>query len=106
MGHEGKTRWGQERRLAFIDLRLQYDGKVNRSDLVEFFKISTQQASQDLARYASLAPQNLRYDGSSKSYVSTPGFSPHFGALDARPYLTELHALETRVLAPEQSFLG
>ena len=104
--YEAKGRWGQERRLAFIDLRLQYDGRINRSDLSNFFKISTQQASQDLASYTALAPQNLRYDGSSKSYVSTKEFSPHYGALDARAYLIELQALATQVLSAEQSFLG
>lgn len=30
-------RWGQARRIAFIDLRLQYDGRLNRKDLIDFF---------------------------------------------------------------------
>ena len=29
---DGKTPWGQVRRLAFIDFRLQFEGQVNRKD--------------------------------------------------------------------------
>lgn len=101
-----KTRWGQERRLAFIDLRLQYDGKLNRSDLTSFFGISAPQASQDLARYLALAPDNLWYDGRSKMYVATTQFSPKFGDEDARTFLNETQALATGVLTTGQSFIG
>ncbi|MES2390903.1 MAG: hypothetical protein V4555_04635, partial [Acidobacteriota bacterium] len=43
------ARWGQERRLEFIEFRLQWEGRVNRSDLVNYFSISVPQASLDFA---------------------------------------------------------
>ena len=45
------ARWGQERRLEFIDFRLYWEGRINRSDLIDFFGISVPQASLDLAKY-------------------------------------------------------
>ena len=38
-GRQG-ARWGQERRLEFIDYRLRWDGQINRSSLTDFFGIS------------------------------------------------------------------
>jgi len=37
--------------LAFTEIRSQYEGRINRSDLVKFFGISTPQASADLSFY-------------------------------------------------------
>lgn len=34
-GRQG-ARWGQERRLEFIDYRLRWDGQINRSSLTDF----------------------------------------------------------------------
>ena len=34
------SNWSQDKRLEFIDFRLQWTGKINRSDLVDFFGIS------------------------------------------------------------------
>ena len=47
---------------------------MNRNDLTEHFGVSTPQASLDIARYKALAPDNLIYDGSSKTYTVGPGF--------------------------------
>lgn len=95
---DSKARWGQERRLAFIDLRLQYDGKIRRGDLKDYFGISIQQASQDLSQYLILAPRNMRYDSSSKTYVSTNEFFPRYGQPYAEPYLNEIRAIAIGVL--------
>lgn len=103
---DSKARWGQERRLAFIDLRLQYDGKIRRGDLKDYFGISIQQASQDLSQYQILAPGNMCYDSSSKTYVSTDEFFPRYGQPYAEPYLNEIQAIATGVLNKDQSFLG
>lgn len=54
-----ELRWGIERRLEFIDFRLFWEGRINRSDLTDQFGISTPQASADLARYQEMAPSNL-----------------------------------------------
>lgn len=104
--HDAKTRWGQERRLAFIDFRLQFEGKLNRGDLSQFFGISIPQASQDLARYAALAPENLRYDTRGKVFVRGESFCPRYGSNDAGAYLKDILALENGIIRPDTSFIG
>lgn len=103
---ENPARWGAERRMEFIDFRLRWDRAVNRSDLVDFFRISPQQASADLARYTELAPGNLEYDKSVKAYRATPSFRPVAASSDAHSYLDELAALSSGALAPASSFIG
>jgi len=101
-----KPRWGQERRLAFIDLRLQYDGKVNRKDLQGFFGISIPQASADLDLYKQKAGSNLIYDGSARAYVAEPDFSPITGRSAAASYLDELYRLASGLVSPDETFVG
>jgi len=98
--------WGAERRLEFIDFRLRWERTVNRSDLVEFFRISPQQASADLARYAELAPGNLQYDKSLKTYRAAAAFKPATPRHDAQSFLDELAALSSGTLSPAASFIG
>lgn len=100
------VKWSQERRLQFIDFRLQWEGKINRKDVTEFFKISVPQASADIAAYTERAPGNLEYDKSSRSYVTLPGFTPFFDATGARQYLSQLLALERDILQRDQVFLS
>jgi len=100
------TRWGQERRIEFIDFRLQWDGRVNRSDLIEFFRISVPQASLDFARYLEFAPQNIEYDRSEKAYLATPQFRPLVATGEAQGYLNQLLGVSSQVLEREASFLG
>lgn len=99
-------RWGQARRLAFIDFRLQYEGRVNRRDLIEFFGISVPQASTDLAEYMAAAPANMSYDASARSYLANPEFAPLFGRATAQDYLFELAGLARGVVAREETFIG
>jgi hypothetical protein len=98
--------WGPERRLEFIDFRLQWDGRLNRSDLMEHFGISVPQASADIAAYTELAAGNLVYDRSARVYVASAHFAPVFPSTSAEHYLNDLLALNARVLAPEGSFVG
>ena len=99
-------RWGQERRLEFIDFRLRWDGKLNRGDLMDFFGISVPQASLDIARYLELAPANLSYDRSARVYVAAEAFQPLYPSSSPARYLNELLACETGMLEPEASFAG
>jgi hypothetical protein len=69
-------RWGVLRRLEFIDFRLFWTGRLNRSDLSELFGISAPQASSDIALYQEMAPDNLGYDRGQKVYLRLPGFKP------------------------------
>lgn len=99
-------RWGQERRLEFIDFRLMWEGRVNRSDLIGFFQISMPQASLDLARYLELAPDNLTYDRTAKAYVASDGFKPILCKDNSDTFLKELLWRESGTLTLSESFIG
>jgi len=103
---KASTRWGQDRRLAFIDFRLRWDGYINRSDLTDFFGISIPQASLDVARYTELASQNLSYDRSSRVYQATEMFSPIYSETHPQRYLTDLLASANGVLESSLSYIG
>lgn len=93
-----ELRWCVEQRLEFIEFRLFWEGNVNRSDVMEQFGLSVNQASSDLNRYISLAPDNMTYDKSARTYVRGPGFKPVFGKLEAVRYLAQLRSLEEGIL--------
>lgn len=98
--------WGLERRLQFIDFRLRWDGRINRTDLTDYFGLSTPQASLDIAKYIELAPGNLTYDRSSKTYVATQPFRALYQRSSARRYLAELLATKMGSMESATSFIG
>lgn len=100
------ARWGQGRRLEFIDFRLYWEGKVNRSDLTKFFGVSVPQASLDLAKYIEIAPHNVIYDRTAKAYVATGKFVPAITQKNAESYLNQALALQMGFVAPNSSFIG
>ena len=102
----GKIRWNIERRLEFIEFRLYWDGKVNRSDLIDFFNISVPQASADIGRYQEIAPQNITYDRRIKSYLATPNFKPALLQPDAQQYLAQLRSIADGILSKTETWLG
>jgi hypothetical protein len=106
VGESGAIKWSQERRLQFIDFRLRWEGRINRRDVTEFFKISVPQASADISRYMELAPANIEYDTTSRSYITSAGFTPVFESTGPRQYLSQLLALERKILASDQAFLA
>jgi hypothetical protein len=99
-------KWGQGRRLEFIDFRLRWDGRLNRSDLTTFFGSSVPQASADLALYHQMAPKNLLYDKQQKTYVATEEFSPVLASPDSLSFLNLVRQVEARLLPKEATFLG
>lgn len=99
-----RLRWGVRRRLEFIDFRLFWDGRFNRSDMAETFGISAQQASADIAQYEKLAPDNLRYDRVEKAYKRTDRFAPAFIGETVDRYLLQLVAIENRWMRPEDTW--
>lgn len=105
-GDSGSVKWSQERRLHFIDFRLQWEGRINRRDVTEFFKISVPQASADISRYSEIAPGNLQYDARSRTYIASAVFAPIFETSGPRQYLSQLLAVERKVLASDQAFLS
>ncbi|TNC65782.1 WYL domain-containing protein [Rubellimicrobium roseum] len=102
----GPLRWNVERRLNFIELRLYWEGRINRPDLVRFFGISVPQASQDLARYDQIAPNNLLYDKTAKTYVAGPDFRPVLIKPSAEAYFAQLRSLASGGLGPGDSWIG
>lgn len=105
-GQPRRGRWGQDRRLEFIDSRLYWSGRVNRSSLTDFFGISVPQASLDLAEYQRRTQHNTVYDRTEKAYVATPAFEPILTDPTSGRYLAELYALTTGTIPPDISFLG
>lgn len=63
-----------EQRLRFIDFLVHQYGHVNRSAVMDYYGVSTPQASDDLKTYMATAPDNLVYDGSAKTYRRGPNF--------------------------------
>ena len=98
--------WSVQRRLAFIEGRLFWLGRVSRGDIVERFDVSLSQASGDIARYVALNPEGVDYDRSAKRYVTRDAFAPIFEPPDAQRYLGELRLVEAGLLAPDQTGIG
>src|SRR5712691_6006829 len=101
-----QRRLGPARRLAFIDFRLYWDGRVNRGHLTREFGISVPQASLDLTRYQQLAPASMIYDKRAKTYLASPEFRPSFFKPDADAYLNSLRSISDGIVSPEQTWLG
>ena len=66
------------RRLRWIEDRLWWHGSLRRSDIIERFGISPQQASQDLSSYQQLHPGLAKLNPSSKAYVRENRAKPLF----------------------------
>ncbi len=99
-------RWGVEQKLQFIEFRLFWEGHVNRGDLIDKFGISQNQASGDLNRYIALAPDNMIYDKSGKTYVRSSSFSPFFLEPDATQYLSQLRSVAEGLVGKEDAWIG
>ena len=105
-GDKPNLRWGVEQKLQFIEFRLFWEGHVNRSDLIEQFGVSPNQASGDLNRYIALAPDNMVYDKSGKTYVRSSGFIPLFLKPDATSYLSQVRSVAEGIVASHDSWIG
>ena len=101
-----ELRWGIEQRLEFIEFRLFWEGHVNRSDVVEQFGLSVNQASTDLNRYIGLAPDNMVYDRSARTYVRGPEFRARFLRPDASRYLAQLRSLADDIMDSDDVWIA
>jgi hypothetical protein len=99
-------RWGVERRLEFIEFRLFWEGHVNRSDLIDVFGVSVNQASTDLNRYIAMAPDNMAYDKSSRTYIRCSGFEARFLEPDASFYLSKLRSVADGIVDRSDTWVG
>ena len=68
----------QRERLFHIDFRAWFLGRVSRADLMRRFGLREAAATRDIALYRALAPDNLVFDGSAKTYLCAEGFRPLF----------------------------
>ena len=87
-------RWSAERRMEFIESRLYWEGHIGRKDLMDFFQISTPQATKDIKMYGEIAPGNMEYNNSAKCYVATEDFIPKVSKPTSERYLTRLRLLK------------
>lgn len=101
-----ELRWGVEQRLEFIEFRLFWEGHVNRSDLMDQFGVSVNQASTDLNRYIGFAPDNMVYDKSARTYVRGSDFKAQFLEPDASRYLAQLRSVADGILDREDSWIA
>lgn len=106
--HTGKkgANWSVERRYEFIEFRLYWQGKINRSDLMEAFGISIQQASNDLAKYIEGRKSNLVYDKRLRTYLRGKNFKPRYFQPDAAEYFAQLQAVEHGLVSEKQSWIS
>ena len=68
----------QNERLRYVDLRLRFLGSVRRQDVVSRFGLGTAAATRDMAQYKDLAPENMVYQATDKSYARGEHFAPLF----------------------------
>ncbi|AIB12891.1 transcriptional regulator [Azospirillum argentinense] len=99
-------RWGVERRLEFIEFRLFWEGHVNRGDLMDAFGVSVNQASTDLNRYIGMAPDNMVYDKSARTYIRGSKFDPLFLKPDASRYLSQIRSVADGNLDRAEAWIG
>jgi len=83
-------------RLEFIESRLFWEGKISRSDLVDYFNISVPQATNDIKFYTDQFPANISYDKSAKEHSRGEKFQPGLIIPDSDDYRKQLlvHSIE------------
>ena len=73
-------RYAYEVRQRFLDGLLFWEGRVNRRDLIDTFRVSQPQAALDLKAYlAALPPGQVTYDTRQRRYEASTTFEPLFG---------------------------
>lgn len=76
----------QRERLAYIEFRLYFFGETGRQDLMQRFGIAPAVATRDFAQYRETFPNNIIFDGTTKSYVIGHDFLPAFNHLPERVF--------------------
>ena len=73
---------------------------------MEVFGVSVNQASTDLNRYLDLAPGNMAYDKSERTYVRSDKFALKFLQSNAGRYLSQLRLLDQGVVERSDARFG
>ena len=97
--------WATMSRLTFLEESIFWTDSVNRRDLIQRFGISEQQASGDLTRYQEIAPDNLVYDKSDKTYRAGARFASRFLHPDTGEVLSRLR-LAAEGVAEDHPLIG
>lgn len=79
---------------------------MNRSDVMEQFGLSVNQASADLNRYIGFAPDNMVYDKSARTYVRGPDYAAMFLKPDASRYLAQLRSLADGIMDSDDTWIA
>ena len=80
-------------RMLFIEHKLITDGSIHRRDVMRAFLVSNSQATKDVAAYAAVAKDGLRYDMSSNKYVRTKTYAMHVDYDAIMPLLKTMQAI-------------
>lgn len=72
---EKKLNWYQIARLKTIETVAHWYGQVNSSDIKNIFGISRIAALGDIQRYIELAPGNIEYNSTKKTFVASSNFN-------------------------------
>jgi len=68
----------QRERLSHIDFKLYFLGQLRRADVVDRFETGPAGATRDIALYRDIAPENMEFDGTTKTYRPSETFVPLF----------------------------
>lgn len=76
-----RLKWSTRQRLAYIEAKAYYTGRVSRSDVASTFAMSDPAATKDLKLYNDHAPNNLVYKQSEFGFVLNNDFEACFSDL-------------------------
>ncbi|KJF92522.1 WYL domain-containing protein [Photobacterium angustum] len=63
-------------RMAYIDFKIRFTGFINRSDLTSMFGLASAAASNMMAKYLELRPENMEYDPKLRANIITNKYKP------------------------------
>lgn len=89
-----------------MEFKLYWQGHINRSNLMEAFGVSVQQASKDFANYVESRNSNLTYDKRIRTSLRGKNFKPRYFQPDAAEYFPQLQAVEHGLVPEAQSWIS
>ena len=95
----------QVERLLFIDFKLYFLGRVNRTQIVERFGIKEAAGSRDLTLYKTLAPNNLDYSTTKRAYFKTNKFIQLFNHTESQALFALVKGFGDDVTLPIKSLI-
>jgi hypothetical protein len=89
-----------------MEFKLYLQGHINRSDLMEAFRVSVQQTSKDFANYVEGRNSNFTYDKSMRAPQRGKNFKHRHFQPDAEEYFPQLQAVEHGFVLEVQSWIS